>query len=76
VEIEKYWENGLDDVETENDLEQHEVSLKKPKKIKSSNRQHESVLPVPEFVLKMALSGKCPECLDVILNFAGRNNEH
>ena len=30
------------------------------------------VLPVPNIVLKNALSGKCPECLHIILTFTGR----
>ena len=30
------------------------------------------VLPVPNIVLKNALSGKCPECLHIILTFPGR----
>ena len=58
----------MDDVE--NEVVEHQIE--EPVKPKKKKIKDIPVLPVPNIILKNALSGKCPECLHIILTFPGR----
>ena len=68
IAIEEFWSDGVDDVE--NEVVEHQIE--EPVKPKKKKIKDVPVLPVPNIILKNALSGKCPECLHIILTFPGR----
>ena len=68
IAIEEFWSDGVDDVE--NEVVEHQIE--EPVKHKKKKIKDVPVLPVPNIILKNALSGECPECLHIILTFPGR----